>query len=147
MIYKGELRFNCCESTLMKINEVKSLPGFDKNVIRIASNMGGGVGGWGDMCGAASGVAMAIGLIYGTEGEETIKIYEEMRARQKALTLQFLQEFKTKWGNVTCRGLLGCEACSPEERFKRYNYLKERGETHCDEYVDWSAETALKIIN
>ena len=146
MIYKGELRFNCCESTLMKTNEKHPLPGLDKNVIRIASNMGGGVAGYGDMCGAATGAAMAIGLIYGTNGDETLQIYEEMRAKQKALTLKFLQEFRTKWRYVTCRGLLGCEGCPPDERFKRYNELKERGETHCDEYVDWSADTALKII-
>ena len=146
MIYKGELRFNCCESTLMKIDEKHPLPGFDKNVIRIASNMGGGVAGYGDMCGAATGAAMAFGLLYGTDGNETLQVYEEMRATQKALTLRLLEQFRAKWGYVTCRGLLGCEGCSPEVRFKRYNELKEKGETHCDEYVDWSADAALKII-
>ena len=146
MIYRGELRFNCCESALIMINDKHPLPGFNKDVLRVASNFGGGVAGWGDVCGAAAGVAIAIGLIYGTEGTESLKVYEDMRAREKQITQRFLQAFREKWGYVTCRGLLGCEGCSPDERFKRYTELKERGLTHCDEYVEWSAKKALEII-
>jgi len=146
MIYRGELRFNCCESTLIMINEKRLLPGFGKDVLRLASNFGGGVAGWGDMCGAAAGAAMAIGLIYGTEGTETLKVYDEMRAREKNVTVKFLQAFRGKWGYTSCRGLLGCEGCSPEERFKRYNELKDKGQTHCDEYVEWSEKKALEMI-
>lgn len=146
MIYRGELRFNCCESVLLMINEKHQLPGFDEDVLRVASNFGGGVAGWGDICGAASGAVMAFGLLYGTDGTETLKIYDEKRLREKQITQRYLQEFREKWGYVTCRGLLGCEGCSPDERFKRYNQLKEQGLTHCDEFVEWSAKKALEIV-
>ena len=146
MIYRGELRFNCCESTLIMINDKHPLPGFDKNVLKVASNFGGGVAGWGDLCGAAAGVAMAFGLLYGTNGTETLKVYDEMRLNEKRITQQFLQTFREKWGYVTCRGLLGCEGCSPDERFKRYNELKGKGLVHCDEFVEWSAKKALEIL-
>ena len=147
MIYKGELRFNCCMSTLILIDKQHPLDGFGKPVIRIASNFGGGVSDWGDICGAASGAAMAIGLIYGADGEEDLKTYEDKRAREKAITLEFLRSFTDKWGRIDCRGLLGCEGCTPEARFKWYEELKAKGETHCDEYVEWSTEKVLTIIN
>jgi C_GCAxxG_C_C family probable redox protein len=146
MIYRGELRFNCCESTLMMVNEKHPLPGFGEDILRVASNFGGGVAGWGDMCGAASGAAMVIGLLYGTEGTETLKVYDEMRLRERNMTQRFLQSFRERWGYVSCRGLLGCEGCSPEERFKRYNELKEHGLTHCDEFVEWAAKKTLEMI-
>jgi C_GCAxxG_C_C family probable redox protein len=146
MIYKGELRFNCCESALMMINEKRPIPGIGKDVLKLASNFGGGVAGWGDMCGAATGAAMAFGLIFGTEGIESLKVYDEMRLREKQITQRFLEEFRAKWGYVTCRGLLGCEGCSSEQRFARYNKLKEQGLTHCDDFVEWSAKKALEII-
>jgi C_GCAxxG_C_C family probable redox protein len=123
----------------MVINEKRSLPGFGEDILRLASNFGGGVAGWGDMCGAAAGAAMAFGLIYGTEGNEPLKIYDEMRLREKQITQRFLQKFLGKWGYITCRGLLGCEGCSPEQRFARYNKLKEQGLTHCDDFGEESA--------
>jgi C_GCAxxG_C_C family probable redox protein len=146
MIYKGDLRFNCCESVLLMIDEKHPLLGLSSPVIRIASNFGGGVAGWGDICGAATGVAMAIGLIHGTEGNESLQIYDEKRAKERALTQEFLQSFRAKWGHITCRGLLGCEGCSIEERKKRYDELKAKNESHCDEYVDWAAEKALDLL-
>lgn len=130
----------------MMINEKRPIPGIGKDVLKLASNFGGGVAGWGDMCGAATGAAMAFGLIFGTEGIESLKVYDEMRLREKQITQRFLEEFRAKWGYVTCRGLLGCEGCSSEQRFARYNKLKEQGLTHCDDFVEWSAKKALEII-
>ena len=147
MLYNGENRFNCCMSTLILIDKQHPMDGFGKSVIRIASNFGGGVGDWGDVCGVATGAAMAFGLIYGADGDEDPKAYGEKRAREKAITQEFLRLFTEKWGRIDCRGLVGCEGCSPEVRFRWYEDLKAKGLTHCDEYVDWGAETALTIIN
>jgi C_GCAxxG_C_C family probable redox protein len=146
MILKNGLRFNCCESVLLKIHEEHPLPGFDDATMRIASNLGRGVAGWGDVCGAPLGVAIAIGLIYGTDGDEKPLIFDEKRTRERKITLEFLNRFKTRWGYVGCRDLLGCSGCTPEERTKRGEELKARGESHCDEYVDWAAAEALAII-
>jgi C_GCAxxG_C_C family probable redox protein len=90
MISRGEVRFNCCESTLMRIDEAHRLPGFDVNVMRIASNFGGGVAGWGGVCGAVSGAAIALGLVYGTSGYEAEKEFSEKRRRMRALTQELM---------------------------------------------------------
>ncbi|MBN1683035.1 C_GCAxxG_C_C family protein [Candidatus Bathyarchaeota archaeon] len=147
MIYEGRLRRNCCESTLIKINYKHQLPGFNKDILKIASNFGGGIAGWGDMCGAASAAAMAIALIYGTDGSEPQQIYEDMRLKEKKLTQEFLLSFREHWGYITCRGLLSCEGCTPDERFKRFTELNEQGLTHCGDYVDWAVKKTIEIIN
>ncbi|MCX6649961.1 MAG: C-GCAxxG-C-C family protein [Candidatus Bathyarchaeota archaeon] len=146
MIVKNGLRFNCCESVLLKIHEEHPLPGFDDATMRIASNLGGGVAGWGDICGALLGGAMAIGLIYGTDGDETPPTFDEERLKERKITLELIKEFKTKWRHVGCCDLLGCRGCTPEERTKRGEDLKARGESHCDEYVDWTVAETLAII-
>ena len=103
--------------------------------------------GWGDICGAASGVIIALGLIYGTGGDEDPKEYESKRLKMSEISQSFLRSFEIKWGNLTCRCLLGCDGCSPEERLTRYYQLRDKKETHCDEYVDWSVEKALAILD
>lgn len=146
MIVKNGLRFNCCESVLIKVNEKHPLPGFDDAVMRAASNMGGGVAGVGSICGAITGGAMAIGLLMGTEGDETPQRFDEMRTKERKITLELIAAYKARWGHINCEDLLGCHGCTPEERAKRGEDLKTRGENHCDEFVDWTATQTLKII-
>jgi C_GCAxxG_C_C family probable redox protein len=113
--------------------------------MRIASNFGGGVAGWGSVCGAVSGAVMAIGLVYGTEGEEIPEEFEEKREFQRSFTKEFMQAFEDEWGTVKCLDLLGVDFRSPEGR-ERYELMKLREETHCKEYVIWSAEKILEMI-
>jgi C_GCAxxG_C_C family probable redox protein len=146
MIVKNGLRFNCCESVLLKIKEAHHLPGFNASIMMAASNLGGGVAGWGDICGALLGGAIAIGMTYGTTGEETPQKFDEERLNERKITLELIKEFETRWGNVGCRNLLGCPGCTPEERAKRGEDLRAKGQSHCDEYVDWTAEKTLEVL-
>lgn len=146
MIVKNGLRFNCCESVMIIVNGKRPLPGFNDSTMRIASNLGGGVAGWGDVCGALLGGVMSIGLLYGTEGDESPKGFDEKRLRERKITLELIEEFQARWEEVSCRDLLGCPGCTPEERAKRGEELRARGESHCDEYVDWTAVKTLEMI-
>ncbi|MDP2900495.1 MAG: C-GCAxxG-C-C family protein [Candidatus Bathyarchaeota archaeon] len=146
MITRGEIRFNCCESVLMLVNEKHPLPGFDVSTLRIASNFGGGIAGWGEICGAVSGAAMAIGLAYGTDGDEKKTTFDDLRGRERKITQEFIESFEERWGHLGCCALLGCKDCTPEARAKHAEELKARGENHCDEYVDWAAEKTLDIV-
>jgi len=146
MIVKGKLRFNCCESVLIRVHEKRPLPGFDDSILRIASNFGGGVAGWGEICGAISGAAMALGLLFGSDGKEFPQVFDEKRKKERMLTQDLLRDFSEKWGHVDCCGLLGCPNCTPEMRTKHYDELKAKGETHCDDYVEWLASKTLELI-
>jgi C_GCAxxG_C_C family probable redox protein len=146
MIIKDGHKFNCCESVLMILNENHPLPGFNRFTLRMASNLGGGIAGWGDMCGAILGGAVAIGLIHGTTGDEPIQKFDEMRLKERKITQDLIKGFNEKWGNVGCCRLLGCEGCTSEERAQRGEELRIRGESHCDDYVDWTADKTLEII-
>jgi C_GCAxxG_C_C family probable redox protein len=146
MISRGEVRFNCCESTLMRIDEAHRLPGFGVNVMRITSNFGGGVAGWGDVCGAVSGAAMALGLVYGTSGDEAEKEFSEKRKRMRTLTHELMKAFEEDWGHINCHDLLGCNRRAPEGKAK-YDEMKAKGLLHCDEYVQWAERKALELMN
>jgi C_GCAxxG_C_C family probable redox protein len=146
MIIKDGHKFNCCESVLIAVNEKNPLPGFNIGILRMASNLGGGVAGWGEICGALLGGALAIGLTLGTSGDEPIQKFDEMRLKERKITLELIKGFKEKWGDVGCRSLLGCEGCTPEERAKRGEDLRARGESHCDDYVEWTANKTLEMI-
>jgi C_GCAxxG_C_C family probable redox protein len=146
MIVKNGLRFNCCESVLLIVDEKHPLPGFNSAVMKTASNLGGGVAGVGSICGAITGGAMAIGIIMGTEGIEPAQKFDEMRVKERKITLKLIDAFYKKWGNINCSNLLGCPGCTPEQRAKRGDELRARGESHCDEYVEWVAAETLKIL-
>jgi C_GCAxxG_C_C family probable redox protein len=146
MISKGELSFNCCESVLIRVDKPHPLPGFSRHVLRIASNFGGGVGGWGSICGAVSGANMALGLLYGTDGTESFDEFMEKRDKQKSLAKEFMRSFEDKFGSVNCLKLLGVDFRT-EEGNKIYEEMKARGETHCGEYVEWAAKKTLDIIS
>ncbi len=146
MIVKNGLRFNCCESVLLKINDFYTLPGFDESTMRIASNLGGGVAGWGDICGAILGGVISIGLVNGTTGDEAPQVFDELRIKERKMTQTLINDFSLKWGTTVCRDLLGCHNCTPEERAKRGEELRARGDSHCDEYVEWSAGKTIELL-
>jgi C_GCAxxG_C_C family probable redox protein len=145
MISRGKLGYNCCESVLMRIDEKNPLPGFDEDVLRIASNFGGGVAGWGSVCGAAGGAAIAFGLIYGTDGNENPRVFQRKRTKLREVTQEFMRAFEEEFGSVNCMDLLGVDRRTEEGR-RRYDELRAQGAFRCGEYVEWSAEKALEIL-
>jgi C_GCAxxG_C_C family probable redox protein len=138
MISEGKLNFNCCESTLKKVNAEKPLPGFDKNIMRIASGFGGGIGSWGSICGAVSGAAMALGLVYGANGDEDVDTFKAKREELRLKTREFLGEFQKEFGNVNCQDLLGVNRHTEEGR-RRYSELTGTRVFRCNEYVEWAS--------
>jgi C_GCAxxG_C_C family probable redox protein len=145
MITREDKKFNCCESTLIRVDNKKPLAGFDTPVMRIASNFGGGVAGWGSACGAVTGAAMAIGLIMGTNGTESPEEYEEKREKMRDLTQKFHKAFEDRWGHINCYDLLGVNTRTPEGKV-RYEEMKAKGETECADYVEWAAEKILELV-
>ena len=145
MITRGENRFNCCESVLIRVENGHPLPGFGPEAIRIASGFGGGVAGWGSVCGAASGAVMALALLHGTDGGEPPGVFQGKRDLLRRVSQEFLKSFEREFGSVNCVDLLGVDRRT-EEGKRRYDELKAQGVFRCSEYVDWATDFVLKML-
>ena len=115
-----ERGFNCAQSVLGALGEYT---GLDENTaMALAGGFGGGVR-CGEICGAASGAVMALGLAFPYANEEDAAA----KARIAKLTMTFNRCFIEKFGCVRCQD------------------LKSRG-VPCDELIAWAAERAEEII-
>ena len=145
MIERDGKRFNCCESTIMKIHEKHPLDGFGRGVMRATSNMGGGGAGWGSGCGAVTGGIMAFGLAMGTNGDESPEEFTKKRDEMRAYTQEFIKAFEERWGHVNCFDLLGVDTRTPEGKAK-HEENKAKGLYYCEDFVQWAAEKVLDIF-
>ncbi len=141
--------FDCCESTLMIVHREHPLPGFEPNIMRAASITGAGVGYSGSACGAVVGIATTLGLVYGTDGEESPEEFQEKRDHNRALSRSLLQEFKETFGSVNCKDLTGLDFLVDEDLEKWPAVFAERktnGPVECDDYIDWAAKRVLETL-
>ncbi len=145
MFERDGKRFNCCESVIILVDQEIPLPGFGKGIMRGASNLGGGVSGWGSICGAVSGAAIVYGLIAGTEGDESPEDFTSIRETMRSHTQDFLRLFEEEWGHVNCFDLLGVDTRTEEGR-RRHEENKARGEYYCEDYVFWSAKKLVELM-
>ena len=145
MIVRDGRRFNCCESVLIMVDERHPLKGFESNIMKTASSLGGGVGGWGSACGAAIGAVIALGLVHGADGEETPEEFQKRRMQLRDLSQVLLKEFEEAFGSLNCMDLLGVDRRT-EEGKARYAEMKAQGLVKCDDYVDWAAKRAFQIL-
>ncbi len=141
-------RLNCCESVLTRVNERHHLPSFEPNIIKAASGFGGGVGGWGGACGATSGAVMALGLVYGNDGEETPEDFQDMKDHVKEVSASFMREFEEAFGSVNCSDLYFGLYPWTEESEVRYNEKMAQGfhDRKCDDFIDWSVKWVLETL-
>ena len=145
MISRNGKSFNCCESVLIMVDERYPLLGFESNIMKAASSFGGGVGGWGSACGAVTGAVIALALVHGTDGEETLKEFKDKRGRLREASQVLLKEFEEAFGSVNCMDLLGVDHRT-EEGKARYAEKRAQGLVLCDDYVDWAAKRTLEIL-
>lgn len=103
--------FNCAQSVLSVFCERYGL--YRKTALKIACGLGGGVRS-GEVCGAVSGAVLVIGLKYGQSESEDADA--KKNCNQK--TEEFVQAFRAKYGDITCRGILGCDISTPDGREK-----------------------------
>jgi C_GCAxxG_C_C family probable redox protein len=101
--------YNCAQSILYAYGPDLGLDG--ETALKVATGLGGGMGGRGEICGAVTGGILALGLKYGRGGQEEKSVAQ--RAYQK--TGELMAEFERVHGTCTCRVLLdGCDLRTPE---------------------------------
>ncbi|MBR4949852.1 MAG: C_GCAxxG_C_C family protein [Clostridia bacterium] len=123
---------NCCQAVLLAFSEEIGLS--EKKALMLGSTMGGGICRLREVCGAVSGMEMALGMI---EGYSDIKDPQvKIETYEKGQNLA--EKFKEENGDIICRNLLslpeGKDSPIPEKRTEKY--YKKRP---CKELVESAA--------
>ena len=138
--------FNCAECVLEAVLE-HAETGLPKEALRLATGFGGGVGLFGDTCGAITGAVLAVGAVYGRselpEGEDR---KEAMQAASRQLYgkpglyrifNQIPNSLKEKYGHTLCREIAGQW---------QDQWLCRDHALHCREIITDAAELAAVLI-
>ncbi|MBN2229314.1 MAG: C-GCAxxG-C-C family protein [Candidatus Thorarchaeota archaeon] len=137
--------FNCAESVVIRVHRDRPLPGFSDSCMKVASNLGGGVAGFGEICGAVSGAVMSLSLLFGTTGSEQIDEFKAQRTKSREAIKLFLQNFTDDWGSVRCSSLKAMDdGKAPQEGAHR---IGTPPRNLCDTYVDWAVKKIISVRN
>jgi C_GCAxxG_C_C family probable redox protein len=107
--------YNCAQSVLYAFGPELGLNG--ETALKVATGLGGGMGGRGEVCGALTGGILALGLKYG-RGEQAEKVVTQQAYKK---TAELVTAFERVHGSCLCRTLLdGCNLQTPEgmKRFR-----------------------------
>jgi C_GCAxxG_C_C family probable redox protein len=99
----------------------------------LAAGFGGGLGRNGYVCGAVAAATMIISLE--GRGKEKKEIYRDVDG--------FLSDFKSRFGEVNCRGLLGVDLKTKEGMA----FLASEGHKKCAEFVRYAANKVGEMIS
>jgi C_GCAxxG_C_C family probable redox protein len=130
--------FTCSSAVFSAFSDELGLDG--KTAKKIACGFGAGISRTANICGAASGAILVIGLKYGkTETGD-----DAATDKTRSLAQEFIREFTRRHGSVNCTELLGYDLSDPTE------YEKARGKklfvTKCPELVRDAAAILEKIL-
>lgn len=131
--------YNCAQSVLLAFSEEL---GFDNDTaLKLASSFGGGMGRLREVCGAVTAMFMAAGMLEGY----TSCSDDEAKARHYQLIQDLAAEFKSKFGTIICRELLGLDegTDSPVPSKRTDEYYTERP---CEEFIHFASEIIEKRL-
>lgn len=103
--------FNCAQAVFTAFCEKYGL-NFE-TAAKLAGGMGGGFR-FGQICGAASGGVLVIGLRHGASDPAD----KTSKAACNEKTKAFLEEFRKRNQSFICREILGCDISTPEGQAK-----------------------------
>ena len=124
--------YNCAQSVVMAFSDRTGIP--EKESARLASSFGGGLGRMREVCGAVSGMAIVVGVLFGYDDPSVPGAVKDHYAAVQALA----GAFKEKNGSIVCRELLGDQSAirsAPDPRTAEY--YKKRP---CPELVGMAAD-------
>ena len=124
--------FNCAQSVVMAFSDLIGMG--EGESAKLASSFGGGLGRMREVCGAVSGMAIVLGVLYGYDDPKKPGAVAEHYARVQELA----DAFRKANGSIVCRELLGDKSdvtSVPEPRTAEY--YKKRP---CAELVGFAAE-------
>ena len=132
--------YNCAQSILFAYGPDLGLD--SETALRVATGLGGGMGGRGEVCGAVTGGILALGLKYGRGRQEEKSVAQQ--AYQK--TGELMTAFERVHGTCLCRVLLdGCDLRTAEgmQRFREQDLHQKV----CARCVRTVADTLAGMLN
>lgn len=138
--------FNCSECIMEAVLECIDT-GLPKETLKVATGFGGGVGLFGDTCGAITGAVMALGAVHGRcrlpEGEDRKTVAQNASKQLYGnpglyrLSYQLPNMVRDKYGNTLCREI--------SSQWKNQWLCREHA-LHCREIITDVAEFAAELI-
>lgn len=117
--------YNCAQAAFGAFAQEIGLD--QRTALRLSSSFGGGLGRLREVCGALSGIEMALGCLYGYDTPETGEIKREHYARVQALAERFSREF----GGIQCREILKGADASPNPTPRNEEFYAKRPCLRC----------------
>ncbi len=99
--------YNCAQSVFTAFHDDMGLT--EALALKIASGMGGGVGGLREVCGAFTGLIMALGALRGYHDPAAMDAKKAQYAAVQALGARFTGDYQT----LICRDLLAAQGIEP----------------------------------
>lgn len=129
--------YNCAQSTLAVFSEELEID--KEQALAIASGFGAGLGYQGLTCGVVTGAYMALGLYSGKNFNEP----EMVKENAYQLIQEFNKRFKSKFGTIACKELIGTDLSTAEglERGKNSGVF----ESKCPEFVEAAVEIVAQL--
>ena len=117
LFHKG---YNCAQAVFASFGDVTGLD--EKTAAKMASSFGGGMGRLREVCGAVSGMLMAVSMLYGYdnpgEHEEKKELY--------TLVQELAGKFQAEAGSIICRDILKNPDTTPIPELRTEEYYKHR---------------------
>ena len=95
--YEG---YNCCQAVVLAFKDL--LPIDEKTLLEMSSSFGGGISRLRETCGAVSGMAIVLGLLYGYSDPKS----QEKKTNHYARVQEVILKFEEKNHSLVCRELL-----------------------------------------
>ena len=135
--------FNCAEAVLTVLCRRMGKLGRDckEAVPCVATGFGGGIGRSGGMCGALSGVVLALGLMGRHERAEDFegkyKVYDSVG--------RLIGDFETAFGSSCCKELIGIDLKNRAERLRfRSNRVHDKVYSR---FVKWCVDRGARLMD
>jgi len=135
-----ESGYNCAQAVLCAFEDVTGLDA--DTAAKIASSFGGGLARMREVCGAVSGAAMVLGMVYGYSDKGAT----EAKRAHYHLIQDFAAAFRGEKGSIICRELLAGSAVMPgkDPEKRTPEYYKRRP---CPDMVWYAAHLVDCVLN
>lgn len=133
-----ESGYNCSQAVALAYADILDID--ESSLAKLSLSFGGGLGRMREVCGAVSGMAMVLGLLYGTDEPGAGKAEHYARVQELA------KKYEAENGSIVCRELLklNCGVHSaPEPEARTPEYYKKRP---CNQLVGYAAEILDEYI-